>query len=277
MALMLFTLGGFMLLQVNLDEMLKGWGDQIRITAYLRRPVETADLEKLLQRVRALPEVKRVRYTSEVQAWRDFQTALGSQSELLEGLPRDVLPASLEVMLKGPQFDSRLAEQVAERLRAEKEIDSVEYPQAWAERFSLIVLAADWGKWIVVGGLFMATFFIISSTLKLAILARKEEIEILQLLGASAALIEAPFLLEGVLQGLAGAAISLAALWGVSRVIGAQMQSFGGVLSPLPGLEFLDLPRASLLFATGVVLGAVSNVFSARGLIRTWHASDVKR
>ena len=80
MALTLFVLGGFMLLQVNLDEMLKGWGDQIRITAYLRVPVETSDLQKLVERVRALPEVERVRYSSTAQAWRDFQTALGSQS-----------------------------------------------------------------------------------------------------------------------------------------------------------------------------------------------------
>ena len=196
---------------------------------------------------------------------------------MIEVLPHDVLPASLEVTLKRAQPDSRVAEQVAERLKAEKEIDSVEYPQQWAERLGLIALAIDWGKWIIGGVLFMATFLIVSSTVKLMILARKNEIEILQLLGASAALIESPFLLEGVLQGLAGASISLAALWGVYRVVGVQMQSFGGLLSPLRELEFLDLQRASLLFATGAVLGAVSSVCSVKRFVRTWHASDVRR
>jgi cell division transport system permease protein len=276
MALTLFVFGGFMLLQANLDQMLRGWGDQMQIIAYMRRPVETGDLQRLLERVQALPEVQRVRYTSEAQAWRDFQTALGSQSGLLEGLPHDVLPASLEVTLKPALRDSRQVEQVAQRLRAEKEIDSVEYPQQWVERLGLIVLAVEWGKWIIGGVLFLATFFIVGSTVKLALFARKEEVEIMQLVGASQTLIRAPFLLEGLLQGLTGATISLAALWGAYRIIGDQLQFFGGFLSPLGELQFLDLQRTALLFAIGSLLGAAGNVFSVRRFVKTWHASDVR-
>ena len=277
MALTLFALGGFMLFELNLAHILSGWGGQIRIIAYLRPPVETGDVEKLLERVQALPEVQQVRYTSSAQAWRDFQTTLGSQAGLLEGLPRDVLPASLEVTLKNEQPDSRIAEQVAERLKAEKEVDSVEYPQQWAEKLGLITLAVDWGRWIIGGVLFTAAFFIVSSAVKLMILARKNEIDILQLLGASAALIESPFLLEGVLHGLAGASIALAGLWGVYRIVGEQMQSLGGLLSPLGEIEFLDLQRTSLLVATGLVLGTVSSVFSVKRLVRTWRAANARR
>src|SRR5687768_18543380 len=88
MAMTLFVFGGFMLLETNLQKLLKGWGDQIQITAYLSNDMAADDVRDLIQRVQAMAEVERVRHTSQEQAWRDFQAALGTQSGLLDGLPR---------------------------------------------------------------------------------------------------------------------------------------------------------------------------------------------
>ena len=273
MAVTLFVFGGFMLLQVNLERLLRVWGDQIQITAYLAKGVGGADAQLLLQRVRSLPEVFLVRLTTQEQAWRDFQTALGSQSGLLDGLPPDVLPASLEIAFKPAQRDSAIIEEFAQRLRREKDVAAVEYPQAWVERLSLIILAVQWVKWIIGGLLFLGTFFIVGNAVKLALLARKEEVEIMQLIGASEQLIQAPFVLEGMIQGLMAGAISLAILWGMFVFLRQALPTLAGVLMPVARPEFLDPTGIALLLAIGALLGAAGSLFSLRRFIKTWKAS----
>jgi cell division transport system permease protein len=180
MAMALFVFGGFMLMQENLQNLLKGWGNQIQINAYLHNGLDAADVSLLSSRIKAFVEVERVRYISQEQAWKDFQIALGAQANVLEGLPADVLPASFEISVKPAYRDAPLVEALANRLRQEKGIDTVEYAQEWVERLSLVVLAVQWTKWVLGGILFGAAFVIVGSTVRLAILARKDEIEIMR-------------------------------------------------------------------------------------------------
>jgi cell division transport system permease protein len=195
---------------------------------------------------------------------------------LLEGLPHDVLPASLEISLKRGQRDSSTVERVAQQLRGKKEIASVEYPQQWVERLALTVLAVAWAKWLVGGVFFLATFFIVGSTVKLAIYARRDEVEIMQLIGASETLIQAPFVLEGMLQGITGAALALAALWGGYILVREQIEIFADPLWLVGHLRFLDFEAAVFLVATGLVLGAGGSLVSLRRIVKTWRGSEVR-
>jgi len=276
-AMTLFVFGGFILFEINLAHLLRGWGEQIQLTAYLDKNMDSASVRDLLKRVEALPEVERVRHITQEQAWRDFQTALGSQSGLLEGLPRDVLPASMEISLKPNQRDGPLIERLAQRLKQEKAITLVEYPQEWVERLGLIVLAVEWAKWIFGGVLFLVTFFIVGSTVKLAMLARKDEVEIMQLVGASEQLIQAPFVVEGMIQGVMGGAISVALLWVAYLSLRNEMPSLGGFLAPLGDLKFLDLTSIALLLAIGWLLGAAASLISLRRFVKTWNTSRRER
>jgi len=270
MAVTLFVFGVFMLLQLNLEQLLKGWGEQIQITAYLNKTLDADAIPALLARVQALPEVERVRWISQEQAWRDFHAALGGQSGLLDGLPRDVLPASFEIFLKPAYRDSPVVEQLAARLRGEQEFASVEYPEEWVERLGLIVLTLEWAKWSLGGLLCLATFFIVGSTVKLALLARQDEIEIMQLVGASEELIQAPFVLEGMIQGLAGGTFSVAMLWGLFALARSEFPTLAGFMAPLVRPQFLDPSSISLIVASGWLLGAAGSLFSLRRFIRTW-------
>lgn len=273
MAVTLFVFGAFMLLQINLEHLLKGWGEQVQITAYLNKNLGAGEIPAVLARVQALPEVERVRLISQEQAWRDFQAALGAQSGLLDGLPRDVLPASLEISLKPAHRDSPMVEQLAARLRGQKEFASVEYPQEWVERLGLIVLAVEWAKWSLGGLLFLATFFIVGSAVKLALLARQDEIEIMQLVGASEELIQAPFVLEGMIQGLAGGALAVAMLWGLFVLAQSEFPTLAGLMAPLVRPQFLDPASIALVLASGWLLGAAGSLFSLRRFVRTWKAA----
>ncbi len=270
MVMTLFIFGAFMLLQENLQHLLKGWGDQIQLNAYLDKGVESPDVQGLLVRIQAYPEVERARHISQEQAWRDFQAALGAQSSLLEGLPRDVLPALLEISVKPAYRDGPVIEELAKRLKQQNGIASVEYPQEWVERLSLVVLAVQWTKWIFAGILFLVTFFIVGSTVKLAILARKEEIEIMQLVGAPEELIQAPFVLEGMIQGITGGLMAIAALWLLFLFLREQVPSSIGFFGPPTPLRFLELQSALLIVAIGWLLGASGSLFSLRRFVKRW-------
>lgn len=272
MALTLFVFGVFVLVQGNMEALLKGWGDQLQINAYVAKDLSPADVQSLQDRIRAYPEVARVRHISQAQAWADFQAALGAQSGVLEGLPRDVLPASFEIALRPNFRDSPLVEALAARLRNEKGITSVEYAQDWVERMSLALLAFEWAKWVFSGILFLTSYFIVSSTVKLAILARKEEIEIMQLVGASRAMIEAPFVMEGIIQGTAAGVLSIGVLWLGYQLMRNQVPLSFSVFGFNTSLRFLDLQSIALVIAIGCVLGAAGSLFSLRRFLRTWKA-----
>lgn len=273
MAVTLFIFGAFMVLQINLEQLLKAWGEQIQITAYLSKSVAPSEAQKLLERVRSLPEVERVRLVSHEEAWRDFQAALGAQSGLLDGLPRDILPASLEIAFKPVHRDGPAVEQLAHRLRGEKEITGVDYPQEWVDRLGLIVLAVQWTQWTFGGLLFLATFFVVGSTVKLALLARKDEIEIMQLVGASEELIQAPFVLEGMIQGLVAGSLSIAALWTAFVIARSELPTLAGFFAPHARPQFLDSTSILLLLAIGWLLGAAGSLFSLRRFIKRWQVS----
>jgi cell division protein FtsX len=95
MAIALFVFGAFLLVQENLQNLLTEWGDQIQINAYLDKNLRAEEVAVLRDKIQSLSEVERVRHISREQAWKDFRTALGAHSNVLEGLPEDVCPLRL--------------------------------------------------------------------------------------------------------------------------------------------------------------------------------------
>jgi cell division transport system permease protein len=270
MAIVLFVFGAFLLVQENLQNLLKKWGDQIQINAYLDKDLVAGEVSLLRDKIQNFSEVERVRHISREQAWKDFQVALGAQSNVLEGLPEDVLPASFEIFIKPAYRDGPIVEAFANRLRKEKGLTSVEYPQEWVDRLSLMVLALQWAMWVLAGILFVAVFFIVRSTVRLAILAQKDEIKVMQWIGAPEELIQAPFVLEGMIQGFIGAGLSVLGLWLFLRFLRDQTPTSIGLFGSLDHLQFIDWGSIALVLAIGCLLGASGSVFSLRRFMRTW-------
>jgi cell division transport system permease protein len=270
MAIVLFVFGAFLLAQENLQNLLKVWGDQIQINAYLDKDLGPGEVSLLREKIQSFSEVERVRHISREQAWKDFQVALGAQSNVLEGLPEDVLPASFEIFIKPAYRDGPIVEAFANRLRKEKGLTSVEYPQEWVDRLSLMVLALQWAMWVLAGILFVAIFFIVRSTVRLAILAQKDEIKVMQWIGASEELIQAPFVVEGMIQGFIGAGLSVLGLWLLLRFLRDQTPTSIGLFGSLDHLQFIDWGSIALVLAIGSLLGASGSVFSLRRFMRTW-------
>lgn len=270
MAMTLFIFGGFLLVQENLQGLIAGWGSRVQVFAYLDDKLPATAVEPLVGRVRAYPEVEGVRFVSRAEAWESFRRSLGSQSGVLEGLTADVLPASLEIAVKGDYRDRDALAETAGRLRAEKGIARVEYPEEWMEKFSLLTFALASARWILGGFLLIATLLIVGNTVKLAILARREEIEIMQLVGAPPGLVKLPFVIEGMVQGLAGAALALGFLWLLFFFLKSELPDLPGVFAGRGQIRFLAPQSLFLLLFLGWSLGALGSLFSLRRHLERW-------
>ena len=181
----------------------------------------------------------------------------------------------LEIAVQPAFRDTPLVERLAARLKQEKGITLVEYPRDWIDRLSLLVLAVAWLKWIFAGVMFVITFFIVSSAVKLAILARRDEIEIMQLVGSSRTMIQASVSPRrngagisrwGAGSGRGSGALSRrraenfpysSALWGASELNG----------------NFSTVDGIAIIVLLGWLLGCAGSFFSLRSFIRTWRSS----
>ncbi len=264
MTVTLIIFGGFLIVQENLHELLRGWRNEIQIFAYLEPDSDPARVKMLLNQVRSFPEVESARFVSNAEAWENFKKALGAQSDILEGLQQNVLPSSLEIALRRSALDQASSALVVQRLRSMKGISDVDYPQEWADKLSLLLLGVQWAKWLLGGFLFITTLLIVGSTVRLAILAREEEIEIMQWVGAPRGLIQAPFVVEGMIQGLVGAALSVLFLWALFLFVRDQLPSSFESFVPRQRLQFLNSQGIALLLFLGWAMGAGGSRLSLR-------------
>jgi cell division transport system permease protein len=270
MAMALFVFGVFMLAEENLQSLFSRWGEQVQVYAYLDKALSLAEVTRLQERIQNFPEVERIRHISQEQAWKEFRAALGPQSNVLDGLSQDVLPSSFEIFVKPVHRDGALVEALAKRLRKEKAITAVEYPQEWVERLSLGILVVQWAKWAVGGILFVITFFIVGSVVRLGIAARKDEIEIMQWVGAPEELIQAHFVVEGMIQGTIGAGLSVLCLWSLLLLLRDQLPIPIDLFGSSAQLQFIEWRDIAFIVAMGGLLGASGNLFSLRRFRKTW-------
>lgn len=264
MAMTLLVFGGFLLIQENVGQLVRGWGEDLHVFAYLDDNVDASAAADLRTRLESFPEVGAVRYVSRERAWEDFERALGSQSGILEGLDPAMLPASLELELRAGYRSRDAVAGLAERLGALEGVLEVEYPETWLERLRLLLAGMEWLKWVLGGVLFLVAFLIVGSTIKLAIVARRDEIEIMQLVGAGTGLIRTPFVIEGMIQGLVGAALALGLLRAAFALLGAELLAPFGSLAAGIQFTFLNSWQCAELFFLGWLLGTAGSVLSVK-------------
>ncbi|MEI9474952.1 MAG: permease-like cell division protein FtsX [Deltaproteobacteria bacterium] len=207
----------FSLIAFNLSSFLKIWEDKIEIVAYLKKNMSSIDVDDLLRTTRLLQGVDSVKYVSSADAFAFMEAKLGNQKNLLEGIQPTVLPASFEIQLTKEFRNSTRIKEVVSQLKQLPQVEEIQYGQEWVETFSGIVHILRITQWILGGLLLAAMTFIIANTLQLTIASRREEIEIMHLVGASPAFIQVPFYVEGIIQGFLGAGLALLSLFFCTR------------------------------------------------------------
>jgi cell division transport system permease protein len=249
------VLGFFIIILVNVQGVMEEWSSRIRITIYLVDSVRGEEIPRLQEKIRAYGEVQAVSYRSKEEALRILGERLQGRQGLLKGLPRNPLPASMEIQLKPAHRNSIGVQRFAEKLRGLPQIEDLQYGAEWVGKFSAFFLLLQ-VLGLVLGGLLLAsTIFVISNTIRLNIFARREEIEIMRSVGATSFFIRAPVYIEGILQGLVGSSLAMGMLLlffslFVTKIYSPVQSLFGGF-----PLSFLTAEQTTALALTGAVLG----------------------
>ena len=263
----LVLIGVFALLLRNMEELLDQFGDDLRVTAYLESEVSGEALRALEDRARQIPGVEDVEAVSQEQALERFRASVGSGSTLLDGLEINPLPASLEISLSDDRRSAEGMEAVANAIEGLAGVESLSSGRDWVEgylRAVALVRGVGLGLGIILA---LATLLIVANTIRLGIYARRDELEILSLVGASRAFVQTPFLLEGLLQGAAGGAIALGLLYALFRLVLPEFE-FGLELLLGTAPSFFSSGEALLLVAGGAGLGLFGSATALTGGLR---------
>ncbi len=261
-AVMLITLslgaaGAFWLLSMNLGRAVSEWRGHARIIVYLKREPPPSELPALVRRVQALPDVGSVRYVGKAEALAGLRRILGKDADVADQLPSNPLPASMEITPAGAAITPHGARVLIERLAAVPEVEEVEGGLEWIERL------ADWQRLLAAIGLgvgavlALAAILTVTTATTMVLHARRQETEIMRLVGAPELAIRLPLLLQGLIQGLLGALLALAALRVAHHFAAPWLEPLTSLTIGLPRLEFLTPPDMLTLLAAGAGLGAL--------------------
>lgn len=265
LALLIVSL--FLLVFVNLESAAENWSERVQVTVYfdkeLTQPEQSAFREKIL----SLPGALRVGYVSRDEALKRFKSRLRGQETVLEGVRPEVLPTSLEISLNRASRDTLSVERFVSALKRIPGITEVQYGEEWVRRFNSFLNFVRLLGGLLGGFLVIAVLFIVSNTIKLTIYARRDELEVMSLVGATSFFIKAPFLLEGLMQGVAGSIISIALLYGLYEGFLHNAGSFITFNPVTSGLGFLPLEYIGGIFVAGAVLGFIGSLTSLKRFI----------
>ncbi len=263
-AFMLACVGIFLLLYVNLRSA-AGWlQDDIKIMVYLEDRVTRDGASELEAKLKADRMVAGVVFISKEQALSEFRAEFPSDAHLLEGLGENPLPASFVVTLASGFRSSASVKSWAERVRTIAGVAKVDYNQEWIEALTWLIRYIELAAIGVGVILSAAAVTIIGNTIRLALYARREEIEILQLIGATRAFIRIPYVLEGAALGACGSALSLGMLKLGFELFRQQIRSTGRLSGIENMMFFFPLSVCVALVAVGMGLGFAGSFVSLR-------------
>jgi cell division transport system permease protein len=260
MTLMLLLLSGFWIIQAGFLASLSYVEAKVGVVADLEDGTTTLEVRDLEGRLQAMPEVTSVEYISKDDALRRYreERAKQGQPDLTTFLAENPLPASLEVKLKSPSDYGK----IADFLDAEDVVSKVQNIEDTTTRLvSITSFLRTFGVLLlaVIGAIVL---FIVINTIRLAVLGRAEEIEVMRLVGASDAFIRWPFVFEGALVGLLGAVVTLAVLVGAAEPLSQFMVGFFQILPINVGSISRDVTM--LVVGSGMGLGVVGAWVSVR-------------
>ncbi len=260
----LFLAGLVLLVISNIEQRVERLRADVRLEVYLQEGIAEADRSRLQNELRAMDGVARVEYVDQALALERYREWAGEMADLIEELDTNPLPASLEVFLEpGPDAEAR-GEAVVDALGDRAAIEQVRFDRQWLRRLeSMLDLARVGGAGLAVL-VFGAVVFVMASVLRLAVYARRDEIEIMLLVGASPTFVRGPFLVAGLGQAVTASTLALVLVEAARR--GAL--SYAGddrlALLELVAASPVTLSLGVLVVGMALLVSLVSSWFAVR-------------
>lgn len=267
-AIALFVLGGFLVAAANLERLVATWAEAAELSVFLADEISQEERQAVDRVLTASPMVRAREYVSKTEARERFKRDFPDLAVAAGSLSHNPFPASFEARLASRpsgRFAGDAVDRLALRLRQMPGVADVRYDRRWIERLSdaaRVVRLAGYGM----GGLLIAAAALtVASVVRLALLGRRDEIKIMELVGAPLAAVRGPFVVEGVLHGGIGAVAGLGALWGAVGLVRARGSGMVDGLVDLGGTRFLEPDLIGMLLAGGMIVGCIGGFVAARG------------
>lgn len=264
-ALALFVLGGFLLVTANLDRLGAEWSRAAELSIYLKDDATAAERRAIEGALASGDVVASHEYVSKADALARFKQTFADLSTAVDTLGDNPLPASFEVRLRPGVAAGSGVELLASHVGQLPGVADVRYDRQWLTRLTSAI-AVIRGVGLVLGSvLTIAAALTVANVVRLALYARREELEIMQLVGAPQAYIRGPFVMEGVLQGGVGALIAVLALGAAFVALrGRYLVPLASAVN-LSSIRFLPVELCVLLVVGGMAVGCLG------GLVAAWN------
>ena len=256
----------FYLVYTNALDAGKRLGDDLRLIVYLDDEPNPSLQEQYKYKILKFDDVDKIEFVSREQAYSRFKKQLDDNQDVLADIPKDFLPPSIEIYpIRSLASLSRI-KRFSDYLQTLPGVLKVQYGREWVERFySFIELLRIV---VILSGslLVLTTTFMMGHTIRLTLLTRKKEIELLRLVGASNSYIRMPFFLEGALLGFLGSIAGIAALYSLFNWI--ELRFASSAMLGMFSFNFFNLPTIALVIAMSVALCACGSYLSTRRIAR---------
>jgi cell division transport system permease protein len=260
--ILVFGLG--LLVSAHIQGIIGSVREDVSVEAFM--PNDTRqEMKALAQEVEGWPEVSEVTKVSEQEAFAEFKDKFSDQPELYEDLDQGVLPKSLQIQLQDPST----ATEMAQRLKQEEGFteENLSYPQQTIDRLNSVTSVVIWGLYGATLLFLIASVLLISNAIRLSIFARRKEIEVMKLVGATDGFVRTPFVFEGLLQGLVGSALAALVVVWINYLFvdwAHNALPFFPISTDAVNAPFLLL----LLVAVGVAIGVIGSFLSVTRFLR---------
>ncbi|EKQ67740.1 cell division protein [Leptolyngbyaceae cyanobacterium JSC-12] len=262
-AVLLFLFGISLQTSWQLEGLLNRFGSQLEVSVYLDTGVQARELKPLVEK---FPDVAEVQTVSKEEAWARLVKDLGLSE--INGATRQLEGNPLVDELKVKATSSQAVPNLATKLAKLSGVDEVQYVDEAVQQVAQLNQGIRWVSFVIVLVLTLTAIAVITTTIRLIVMARRREIEVMQLVGATTSWIYLPFLLQGMTFGLAGAALAWSLLLSLQQFLQqllAQQPEFVQLLTSGLQLSFFKtILLAGILLGFGSGVGLMGSLFAVR-------------
>jgi cell division transport system permease protein len=263
------VMGIFLAMSNNITYLGERLSNNLAISFFLDKNLKAEELEFIRSQILASELVEEVAYVSSEDARSKFVANFPELKDILDNLNTNPFPPSYEVKLTEKILSLSAIVYFMENIKSLKGVIDFQFNQEWVEKMDSLSRIVKAVGFFLGGILILASFFIISNVVRLNVFARKNEIEILRLVGATNTYIRIPFLIEGFALGLLGSLISVFILFILIKIFPVYVGSSLGAARDFFALRQLTAEQVIWLIAGGVVTGILGSVTSVSRFLRT--------
>ncbi|NNK86332.1 MAG: ABC transporter permease [Desulfobacterales bacterium] len=265
-ALSILIVSVFALFFINTNDLINHWKKGIRIMVYLKANTVEAKIPDIKKKFEAMYGVAEAVFIPKEEALKRLKKQIKRQISLLEDLKENPLPDAFEVRMIPSSQSWEKVENLSGKIKSLPYVDDVEYGKKWLGGFTNIVNLFRLTGYGVGGLFFMAAVFIVANTIRLVLYSRREEIEIMRLIGASDRFIKTPFYIQGLIQGTLGGIIGLGILFVTFIIIASNIEH--GFLPGSFQIRFLPLVAFFSIVISSMLVGWLGCYLSLKQFLK---------